>query len=491
MSSNDNKKDKKDKKAKSKDKTEIPTSQFLISIEDQGSPPAENEDKPQSVSSHTSNNKEREKQKSRSPDVVQGDGQSSSSSSSSSELVLRNNTLDETIDVDYNEDEGDSGAFLNPDFADMVFFRMRDTAGSPLSIATDDYGGSEEPYSEKLVAKARDMKRLRENRIIRQKQRLELLRDRGLIDSDAHRLLNWEDLAEAYLAKHTDEAKLVEAQAERNSAVQDRETAQRQLAEQRKAVQAERNTIKELHKMHDKKLAEAVTNKARQERDAVFALQNKKIDDAEKNVTDAQQRHSEEKAAIEAKYATIIDTQLAYDAATIRTLKQERDELIRKDNGLVTLKDKIAQELLALRSGGTSNISATDLTNDNHKPMSSATTRGSAGSLLRAYGPSQERALLVPPQARQPRQPSALSTSSHTGGSSSAMSSSPITPILADTSIGGMFDVVHSKPSSAPQIQGKDTVVKTALAPIPPEFAKRDLRGVKAKDNKEFRTPWK
>ena len=58
--------------------------------------------------------------------------------------------------------------------------------------------------------------------------------------------------------------------------------------------------------------------KARQERDAVFALQNKKIDDAEKNLMDAQQRHSEEKAAIETKYATI-DTQLAYYAATIRT----------------------------------------------------------------------------------------------------------------------------------------------------------------------------
>ena len=488
MSSNDNKKDKKDKKSKSKDKTEIPTSQFLISIEEHGSPSGENENEPQSVSSHTSS-KESKKQKSRTPDVVQGDGQSSSSSSSSSsELVLRNNTLDETIDVDYNEDEGDEGMFSNPEFADMAFCRMRETAGSPLSIATDDYGQSDEPYSKKLAAKARDLKRLRENRMFRQKKRLEVLREKGLIDSDAHRLLNWEDLAEAYLDKHIDEAKLVEAQAERKSAVEDRETAQRQLAEQRKAVQTERNTIKELHKMYDKKMAEAVT-KARQERDAVFALQNKKIDDAEKNLTDAQQRHSEEKAAIEAKYATI-DTQLAYDAATIRTLKQERDELISKYNDLVTLKDKIAQELLALRSGGTSKISAIDLTNDNHKPMSSATTRGSAGSLLRAYGPSQEGALLVPPQARQPRQPSALSTSSHTGGSS-AMSPSPITPILADTSIGGMFDVVHSTPSSAPQIQGKDTVVKTALAPIPPEFAKRDLRGVKAKDIKEFRTPWK
>ena len=63
--------------------------------------------------------------------------------------------------------------------------------------------------------------------------------------------INWEDLAEAYLAQQTDEAKLVEAQAERDSAVQDRETAQRRLAEQRKAVQqAELKTIKELHKMH-------------------------------------------------------------------------------------------------------------------------------------------------------------------------------------------------------------------------------------------------
>lgn len=34
-----------------------------------------------------------------------------------------------------------------------------------------------------------------------------------------------------------DEAKLVEALADRDSAVQDRETAQKQLAEQRKAVQ--------------------------------------------------------------------------------------------------------------------------------------------------------------------------------------------------------------------------------------------------------------
>ena len=369
MSSNDNKKDKKDKKSKSKDKTEIPTSQFLISIEDQSSPLAGNEDEPKSAPSHTSN-KERNKQKSQTPDVVE----QSSSSSSSSELVLRNNTLDETIDVDYNEDEGDEGMFSNPEFADMAFCRMRESAGSPLSIATDDYGQSEEPYSKKLAAKARDLKRLRENRMVRQKKRLEVLREKGLIDSDAHRLLNWEDLAEAYLDKHIDEAKLVEAQAERKSAVEDRETAQRQLAEQRKAVQTERNTIKELHKMYDKKMAEAVT-KARQERDAVFALQNKKIDDAEKNLTDAQQRHSEEKEAIEAKYATI-DTQLAYDAATIRTLKQERDELSSKYNDLVTLKDKIAQELLALRSGGSSKISAIDLTNDNHKPMSSATTRG-------------------------------------------------------------------------------------------------------------------
>ena len=347
---------------------------------------------------------------------------------------------------------------IYPEFADMAFFRMRESAGSPLSIATDEYGHSEQPYSEKLAAKAGDLKRLRELRRNRQKRCLQSLRAKGLIDSDAHhQLLNWEDLAEAYLSQKTDEAKLVEAQAERDAAVQDRETVQRQLAEQRKAVQAERNTIKEIYKMHGKKLAEAVT-KARQERDAVFALQNKKIDDAEKNLTDAQQRHSEEKAAIEAKYATI-DTQLAYDAATIRTLKQERDGLVKTYNDLVTLKDKLAQELLAIRSGGTSKISVTDLANDNHRPMSSATTRRSAGSLLREFLPSQEGELLVPPQACQQRQPSALSTSSHTGGNS-AMSSSPITPILADTSIGGMFDVVHLTPSSE-------------------------------KDIKDFRTPWK
>ena len=99
------------------------------------------------------------------------------------------------------------------------------------------------------------MKGLREERQLRQKRRLQSLRDRGLIDSDAHQLLNWEDLADAYLSQQVDEAKLVEALADRDSAVQDRETAQNQLAdEQRKAVQAERNTIKEIHKLHDKKL---------------------------------------------------------------------------------------------------------------------------------------------------------------------------------------------------------------------------------------------
>lgn len=84
---------------------------------------------------------------------------------------MHNNTkLNETLDVDYNEEEDDAydddqGPFGRKEFADVAFDCIREQVGSPVSDATDNYGY---PMPVKQAAKAEAMKDARHQR--RQKQ---------------------------------------------------------------------------------------------------------------------------------------------------------------------------------------------------------------------------------------------------------------------------------------------------------------------------------
>ncbi len=98
----------------------------------------------------------------------------------------------------------------------------------------------------------------------------------------------------------------------------------------------------------------------------MFALQNKRLHAAEKAKEDLEQKHAEDIAALEAKHADST-TQLAYDAATIRTLREERDQITLEYNDLLLLKDRLSAELLDLRQGGTGTLTDADLANDPHK----------------------------------------------------------------------------------------------------------------------------
>jgi len=190
--------------------------------------------------------------------------------------------MDETVDVDYNEDEDyddvdDQGHFGRPEFADVAFDRMRDQVGSPVSDVTDNYGYDDDPVSVKQAAKADAMKDARHQRRQRQKQRLKDLTDRGLIDHEAHKLLNWEQLAEIYLSERDKYVKTkelaAEAKEEARKASDDRNTALRQIKEHKLLVQVEQDKLKRLKDQHAKDLAAAV-DAATTARENVFALQN-------------------------------------------------------------------------------------------------------------------------------------------------------------------------------------------------------------------------
>jgi hypothetical protein len=113
--------------------------------------------------------------------------------------------LDDSFDADYDEDESGlvnaQGAFGRPEFAELAYDRWREKLGSPLSDTTDQYGDEDDPLPVKQAAKADAMKDARFQRRQIQKQRLKDLRDRGLVDNDAHNLLSWEQLVDVYLSE--------------------------------------------------------------------------------------------------------------------------------------------------------------------------------------------------------------------------------------------------------------------------------------------------
>ena len=312
--------------------------------------------------------------------------QQGTSSSSIIDAVGHNTPMDETVDVDYNEDEDDvavddQGHFGRPEFADVAFDRMRDQVGSPVSDVTDNYGYDDDPVSVKQAAKADAMKDARHQRRQCQKQRLKDLTDRGLIDHEAHKLLNWEQLAEVYLSERDKYVKTkelaAEAKEEARKASDDRNTALRQLKEHKLLVQVEHDKLKRLKDQHLKDLAAAV-DAATTARENVFALQNKKLDAAEREKAELQKKHLDEIASLEAKHADS-STQQAYDAATIRTLKAERDQMALDYNDLILLKDRLRSELLDLRSGGTGTLNTQDLANDPHKQLTLFQNTGTVG----------------------------------------------------------------------------------------------------------------
>ncbi len=100
-------------------------------------------------------------------------------------------------------------------------------------------------------------------------------------------------------------------------ALDDRDTALKQVKEHKQMVQVERDKITRLKDQYSREIAIAVDT-ATKARDNVFALQNKRLHAAEKAKEDLEQKHAEDIAALEAKHADS-SMRLAYDAATIRT----------------------------------------------------------------------------------------------------------------------------------------------------------------------------
>jgi hypothetical protein len=169
------------------------------------------------------------------------------SSSSSNSAAVHNSGLDDTFDADYDEDESGlynaQGAFCLPEFADLAYDRWREKLGSPLSDTTDQYGEEDDSLPVKQAAKADAMKDARYQRRRILKQRLTDLNDRGLVDNDAHNLLSWEQLVDVYLSEREQNER---TKGNVQGALDDRDTALKQVKEHKQLVQVERDKITRL-----------------------------------------------------------------------------------------------------------------------------------------------------------------------------------------------------------------------------------------------------
>ena len=368
--------------------------------------------------------------------VIQQQGTSASSGNAAQHNTQMDDTVD--VDVDYNEDEDevddDERPFGRQEFSELAFDRMRSQVGSPLSDATENYGCENDPLPVKQAEKAELMKDARHERRKLQKQRLKDLVDRGLVDNEAHKLLSWEQLADVYVSERDaykrSEQVAADAREELRKALDDRTTALKQAREHKVQIQVEQDKLKRLKEQHAKELAAAVDT-ASKARENVFALQNKKLHAAEAAKEELLKKHLEDIAALEAKHADS-STQQAYDEATIRTLRAERDQIALDYNDLILLKDRLRGELLDLRNGGTGTLTAQVMATDPHQQPKLFQAGGSSVGSSTSQGQGSQTPA---PRARHPRPSQAASSTSagQAGGGTMSGVFSPFPPSGSST----------------------------------------------------------